>query len=148
MRHEVGAGGVDLLDDRRRVGVAVGQHVQHHALGVAGAERLAQLLLLLGRLAVVGEAGLGEADRLGERVAAVEPGLLIRVGLVADLADELDVLGCAGAGVGAGVVPVGLRSAAQPARASAASAGDGERERSRAADSCVDHGAVLLFGIG
>ena len=50
------------------------------------------------RLAVVGEALLLEADRLGERVAAVEPGRLVGVGLVADLADELDVGGVAGTG--------------------------------------------------
>ena len=59
------------------------------------------------RLAVVGEALWVEADRLGERVAAVEPGRLVRVGLVADLADELDVGGVAGAGSSAGAVALG-----------------------------------------
>src|SRR5918995_247454 len=79
VRHEVGARSVRLLHDRGRVGIAVREHVQDHALGVPGAEGLAQLLLLLGRFAVVGEAGLLRGDRGGERVAAVEPGLLVRV---------------------------------------------------------------------
>ena len=92
----------------------------HEAVGVAR-EELADLLLLLGRVAVVGEPLLLQADRLGERVAAVEPGGLVGVGLVADLADQLDVGGVAGAGCSAAQPPSALDSSLQPVRATAAS---------------------------